>query len=142
MQVHANESEAFERFASTLGRAQEAVDGVLHPGRGAEAHFYFSAGPHQMFAPLLGVPYPRLTWRRLALPEGETPEAWAVRRRKRHEDRHVIFNVRLIWDRWLQISEHRTANGGTVIIQTDVTERKVAEERYSYQEGPRAELEP
>lgn len=35
--------------------------------RGAEAHFYFSAGPHQMFAPLLGVPYPRLTWRRLAL---------------------------------------------------------------------------
>ena len=60
--------------------------------------------------------------RYLALPEGETPEAWAVRRRKRHEDRHVIFNVRLIWDRWLQISEHRTANGGTVIIQTDVTD--------------------
>jgi signal transduction histidine kinase/CheY-like chemotaxis protein len=60
--------------------------------------------------------------RYLALPEGETPEAWAIRRRKRHEDRHVIFNVRLIWDRWLQISEHRTANGGTVIIQTDVTD--------------------
>ena len=36
-------------------------------GRGAAAHFYFSAGPHQMFAPLLGVPYPRLTWRRLRL---------------------------------------------------------------------------
>ncbi|HOQ59837.1 MAG TPA: hypothetical protein PLN93_02840 [Vicinamibacterales bacterium] len=35
--------------------------------RGAEPHFYFSAGPHQMFAPLLGVPYPRLTHRRLAL---------------------------------------------------------------------------
>lgn len=60
--------------------------------------------------------------RYLALPEGETPGAWAIRRRKRHEDRHVIFNVRLIWDRWLQISEHRTANGGTVIIQTDVTD--------------------
>lgn len=60
--------------------------------------------------------------RYLALPEGETPEIWAVRRRKRHLDRHVIFNVRLIWDRWLQISEHRTANGGTVIIQMDVTD--------------------
>jgi len=35
--------------------------------RGAAAHHYFSAGPHQMFAPLLGVPYPTLTWRRLAL---------------------------------------------------------------------------
>ena len=35
--------------------------------RGAAAHFYFSAGPHQMFAPLLGVPYPTLTWRRLKL---------------------------------------------------------------------------
>ena len=35
--------------------------------RGAAAHHYFSAGPHQMFAPLVGVPYPTLTWRRLKL---------------------------------------------------------------------------
>jgi hypothetical protein len=35
--------------------------------RRATAHYYFSAGPHQMFAPLLGVPYPRLTWQRLQL---------------------------------------------------------------------------
>jgi hypothetical protein len=35
--------------------------------RGASAHHYFSAGPHQMFAPLVGVPYPVLTWRRLKL---------------------------------------------------------------------------
>lgn len=35
--------------------------------RGSQAHFYFSAGPHQMFAPLIGVPYPRLTWQRLKL---------------------------------------------------------------------------
>ncbi|RID93425.1 response regulator [Gemmobacter lutimaris] len=58
----------------------------------------------------------------MALPQGESPAEWAVRRRKRHQDRHVIFNVRLIWDRWLQVSEHRTANGGTVILQTDVTD--------------------
>lgn len=60
--------------------------------------------------------------RYLALPDGETPQDWAVKRRRRHQDRHVIFNVRLIWDRWLQISEHRTAARGTVIIQTDVTD--------------------
>ena len=35
--------------------------------RGSQTHFYFSAGPHQMFAPLVGVPYPRLTWQRLRL---------------------------------------------------------------------------
>jgi hypothetical protein len=33
--------------------------------RASRAHFYFSAGPHVMFAPLLGVPYPHLTFRRL-----------------------------------------------------------------------------
>ena len=58
----------------------------------------------------------------LALPERETPEDWAIRRKRRHQDRHVIFNVRMIWDRWVQVSEHRTADGGTVILQTDVTD--------------------
>lgn len=60
--------------------------------------------------------------RYLELPVGETPEAWAIARMRRHTERHVIFNVRLIWDRWLQVSEHRTRDGGTVILQTDVTE--------------------
>ncbi len=60
--------------------------------------------------------------RHLELPQGETPETWAERRMQRHRDRHVIFNVRLIWDRWIQVSEHRTAEGGTVILQTDVTD--------------------
>jgi signal transduction histidine kinase len=60
--------------------------------------------------------------RYLELPEGETPEAWAVKRKRRHQDRHVIFNVRMRGDRWVQVSEHRTADGGTVILQTDVTE--------------------
>ncbi len=60
--------------------------------------------------------------RYLELPEGELPEVWAVRRNRRHLDRHVIFNVRMIADHWVQVSEHRTADGGTVILQTDVTE--------------------
>lgn len=58
----------------------------------------------------------------MELPQGESPEDWAVARRRRHQDRHVIFNVRMVWDRWVQVSEHRTADGGTVILQTDVTE--------------------
>jgi hypothetical protein len=38
----------------------------LH-ARGAHAHFYTAVGPHQLFAPLLGVPYPALTHTRLRL---------------------------------------------------------------------------
>ena len=60
--------------------------------------------------------------RYLALPEGVTPEEWARRRLKRHTDNHVIFNVRMVGDRWVQVSEHRTPDGGTVILQTDVTD--------------------
>jgi len=58
----------------------------------------------------------------LDLPGGETPEAWAVQRRRRHQDRHVMFNVAMTAGRWMQVSEHRTADGGTVILQTDVTD--------------------
>lgn len=57
----------------------------------------------------------------MAHPEGQTPAEWATRRIERHGDDHVVFNVRLKWDRWLQVSEHRTSRGGTVILQTDVT---------------------
>ncbi|MEP1535803.1 MAG: PAS-domain containing protein [Paracoccaceae bacterium] len=57
----------------------------------------------------------------LALPDDEGPSDWAARRLKQHGQDHVVFNVRLKWDRWLQVSEHRTSRGGTVILQTDVT---------------------
>ncbi|WP_306152793.1 PAS-domain containing protein [Roseovarius sp. MMSF_3281] len=58
----------------------------------------------------------------LSLPDTETPQEWARRRMARHADEHVIFNVRMIWNRWVQVSEHRTPDGGTVILQTDVTD--------------------
>jgi signal transduction histidine kinase/CheY-like chemotaxis protein len=58
----------------------------------------------------------------LELPKAERPEDWAVQRKRRHQDTHVIFNVRMRGDRWVQVSEHRTADGGTVILQTDVTD--------------------
>ena len=58
----------------------------------------------------------------LALPDDTLPAAWATQRMQRHGDEHVVFNVQLLWDRWLQVSEHRTSRGGTVILQTDVTD--------------------
>ncbi|SMX32644.1 PAS-domain containing protein [Maliponia aquimaris] len=58
----------------------------------------------------------------LELPEHVTADQWAEQRRRRHKDQHAIFNVRLVWDRWIQVSEHRTPDGGTVVLQTDVTD--------------------
>lgn len=58
----------------------------------------------------------------LSLPDQTGPSDWAARRLRHHNRSHVVFNVELIWDRWLQVSEHRTKTGGTVILQTDVTE--------------------
>lgn len=60
--------------------------------------------------------------RHLALAPGDTPANWAKQRMRRHADRSVIFNVQLSEDRWVQVSEHRTRDGGTVVLQTDVTD--------------------
>ena len=57
----------------------------------------------------------------LSLPDDVTAADWSRRRLARHRDEHVVFNVALLRDRWLQVSEHRTSGGGTVILQTDVT---------------------
>lgn len=57
----------------------------------------------------------------LALPADVTPKAWAAERMRLHRARQV-FNVELTGDRWLQVSEQRTADGGTVILQTDITD--------------------
>ncbi|QDC11374.1 response regulator [Oceanicola sp. D3] len=67
--------------------------------------------------------------RAISLPKGEDPGDWAARRMRRHRDAHSVFNVSLVRDRWLQVSEHRTASGGTVILQTDVTSIFRAERR-------------
>ncbi|MDR7126581.1 PAS-domain containing protein [Pseudotabrizicola sp. 4114] len=90
---------------SRFGMHMEDIHDDLRPGLSFDA--YVDRVSHSHF---------------LALPERETPEDWAIRRKRRHQDRHVIFNVRMIWDRWVQVSEHRTADGGTVILQTDVTD--------------------
>ena len=58
----------------------------------------------------------------LALAENQTSDEWARRRMGKHREEHVVFNVSLVGDLWLQASEHRTSRNGTVILQTDVTE--------------------
>lgn len=58
----------------------------------------------------------------LSLPLEDTVDSWVAQRLERHCDDCVVFNVRLTWDRWLQVSEHRTGQGGTVILHTDVTD--------------------
>jgi len=58
----------------------------------------------------------------LDMPQGETPESWRATRHRRHQDKHVVFNVSITGDRWVQVSEHRTPDGQTVIMQTDITD--------------------
>ncbi len=63
--------------------------------RAGHAHRYMAAGPHAIFAPLVGVPYPRLTGRRLKMLHkngvrhvahlGGTPAPWLVPYDPNHE---------------------------------------------------------
>ncbi|KKN50525.1 hypothetical protein LCGC14_0631780 [marine sediment metagenome] len=62
------------------------------------------------------------TSRSLELPPGETPEGWSRQRKRLHTEKVVNFNVNMSGDHWVQVSEHRTMTGGTVILQTDVTD--------------------
>ncbi|GFE50758.1 hybrid sensor histidine kinase/response regulator [Roseobacter cerasinus] len=52
----------------------------------------------------------------------ETPASWRKTRMRLHRKDHVVFNIRLKGNRWMQVSEHRTDTRGTVILQTDVSE--------------------
>ena len=46
-------------------KEKQAIDELER--KKALAHFYFSVGPHVMFDPMMGVPYPKLTFKRLKL---------------------------------------------------------------------------
>jgi len=53
-------------FQTTFDDRERALMADL-ASRDSAAHFYTAVGPHQMFAPLIGVPYPGLAYRRLKL---------------------------------------------------------------------------
>lgn len=65
----------------------------------------------------------------LHLPPGETPQDWARQRLLRHREERVVFNIALTKDRWMQVSEHRTGQGGTAILQTNITDVMRAQHR-------------
>ncbi|MEZ5686023.1 MAG: PAS-domain containing protein [Paracoccaceae bacterium] len=58
----------------------------------------------------------------LGMADGMTPADWIAMRRRRHEEHHFILTQQMGRDRWVQVSEHRTRDGGTVILQTEVTD--------------------
>lgn len=53
--------------------------------------------------------------------EGMSRGEWLSERRARHLDLQVGFILELTGDRWIQVSERPTSNGGTAILQTEVT---------------------
>ncbi|MEE2862084.1 MAG: PAS-domain containing protein [Pseudomonadota bacterium] len=55
-------------------------------------------------------------------PEGMTAEGWIEMRRRRHAERHFIMTQELAEGRLVQVSEQRTSDGGTAILQTEVTD--------------------
>lgn len=58
----------------------------------------------------------------LHMSDGMSRGDWIAMRRARHAEHHFILNQRMGDDRWMQVSEHRTHDGGTVILQTEVTD--------------------
>lgn len=58
----------------------------------------------------------------LSLPDGMTEADWVAHRLKSHEDESVHFTLMLRDNHWLQVSEQRTEDGGTIILQTDMTD--------------------
>lgn len=64
-----------------------------------------------------------------------TPEAFIAERLARHRDPQGGFELQLTDGRWLLVNERRTADGGTVLLETDVTAIKRAEQQFRDSEG-------
>ncbi len=51
-------------------------------------------------------------------------DAWLAARMARHRDPSGPFDEERAGDRWLRVNEHRTDDGGTLCIRTDISESK------------------
>ncbi|MGB0440238.1 MAG: PAS-domain containing protein, partial [Paracoccaceae bacterium] len=58
----------------------------------------------------------------LRLVDTDSPQNRARRWMHQHLDASAPFNVALSDDRWLQVSAHRTADGGTTVVHADITD--------------------
>jgi signal transduction histidine kinase/CheY-like chemotaxis protein len=57
----------------------------------------------------------------LCVPSGFDREGWEAERLAAHRRRSVTYTLEFRGDRWFQVSEQRTPDGGTTVLQTDVT---------------------
>jgi signal transduction histidine kinase len=48
-------------------------------------------------------------------------EEWLRNRMARHRAPHFVMEERKVGERWFQVSEQHTRDGGTVVLQTDIT---------------------
>jgi PAS domain S-box-containing protein len=55
-------------------------------------------------------------------------DAWLANRMRLRGEERASFEVKLRDDRWIKVSDHRTADGSTVGIRTDITDLKHREE--------------
>jgi PAS domain S-box-containing protein len=55
-------------------------------------------------------------------------EAWIADRLQRHKAPRFVLEERQIGDRWFQVREQRTRDGGTVVVQTEITAVKRREQ--------------
>ncbi len=66
----------------------------------------------------------------LSVSSGDIPaaigceEEWIATRLEQHHNQTPIDEKQLSNGRWIKVTEHRTANGGTVCISTDISEAK------------------
>jgi class 3 adenylate cyclase len=54
-------------------------------------------------------------------------DEWVAERMERHRDPRGTFVQRRSDDRWIEVTEHETTEGGTVAIYTDITNQKQSE---------------
>ncbi len=54
-------------------------------------------------------------------------DEWVAERMERHRNPRGTFVQRRSDDRWIEITEHKTTEGGTVAIYTDITDQKQSE---------------
>ncbi|HEX7967403.1 MAG TPA: PAS-domain containing protein [Stellaceae bacterium] len=64
----------------------------------------------------------------LPVPATGRAEEWVRDRMRRHRQPHFEVEERQTGDRWIQVAEQHTSDGGTVVVQTDITTLKRREQ--------------
>jgi len=64
----------------------------------------------------------------LPMPAVGRVEEWVRDRMARHRQRHFEIEERQTGEGWIQVAEQRTSDGGTVVVQTDITALKRREQ--------------